>query len=335
VIAALDERKPAQAQYEARIWLLRLNADELSSEELAAWESWINESPANRAAYDSVTEAWGLASQAIIARPSPSELRRDQYDASVSVHRWKQRRVRPKLVWLAACSAVLLFASVQIWNVWSANLEFMSETFGTGLGQHKEVVLNDGSEVHLAAMTELGIQFNRGRRDVALVKGQALFEVARNASRPFVVNTPLAEVRAIGTAFDVHVLPDQVVVSVTEGVVEVGVSGRPSSLYRLQLGQRLTADQNGVRIARLDGGAGIPPWLEGRLEYRNQPLRTVLEDVNRYASVPIALEGEGLGVLNFTGTIQMSAIEDWTSALPLVFPLTVKRSDSHIVLREK
>ncbi|HBC07401.1 MAG TPA: iron dicitrate transport regulator FecR, partial [Rhodospirillaceae bacterium] len=92
----------------------------------------------------------------------------------------------------------------------------------TGAGETTTVALSDGSEVDLAADSAVKTNFTAGRRELALLRGQALFRVAKDAGRPFVVDAAGYSVTVTGTAFDVALTDRSLAVAVAHGSVRVG-----------------------------------------------------------------------------------------------------------------
>ncbi len=147
----------------------------------------------------------------------------------------------------------------------------------------------------------------------------------------------------MGTAFDVNLEAGAVTLTVSEGVVSVvpGAGGDESSgsaaPIRIRAGQRLRMEQNGDRlvVALSEGGPGAT-WATGSLEYRNVGLRSVIADVNRYATQPIIVADADLANLQYTGTVQLQAADTWVLGLPAAFPLTVEvNGRGQFILRHK
>jgi transmembrane sensor len=335
----------ADFEAQAREWFVRLLDDDVGAEAIAGWEAWLRADPINAMTYDRVAEAWSVSGPAPLAPATPSQIRSDAYDGAVPISQWRQRhKGRLQLVWsTGAVAAVACLAAVG-WTWRPAPAPVQPQQFATMRGEHAQAMLPDGSSIALGGMTALEVRYEIGRRSIVLRGGEALFKVAHAPDRPFVVATALGDITAVGTAFDVDVGTDMVVLSVTEGVVSVvpadlspgsTPAAGPTSL-KVAAGQRLVLDRHGVHLARLDAEAVAPTWMEGRLEYRNQPLSAVLEDVNRYADQPIVLADPALGELTYTGTVQLTDTAAWASGLAGAFPLDVHRDlDGKIILRKK
>src|ERR1700744_3253189 len=96
------------------------------------------------------------------------------------------------------------------------------ESYSTSIGETKEVVLSDGSIMTLNTDSPVLVSYSKAARHIRLVQGEALFDVAKNKKRPFIVTAGDTQVRAVGTSFTVRLLPQQPVqIMVREGVVEI------------------------------------------------------------------------------------------------------------------
>jgi transmembrane sensor len=117
-------------------------------------------------------------------------------------------------------AAAIVFAcvasGVSTWLVWHR-----SPTYSTEIGEQRSVTLADGSTVNLNARSRIRIRFSEKERNVELMEGQALFDVAKDKARPFVVRTDGTLVRAVGTQFDVNRKMSGTTVTVVEGRVAV------------------------------------------------------------------------------------------------------------------
>ncbi len=208
------------------------------------------------------------------------------------------------------------------------------------------MTLADGSIVSLGGDTRIEVALSKNVRAIELTRGEALFKVAKDSARPFKVRAGDATIIAVGTEFNVERDSDRAVVSVTEGRVVVDpVTGLlPVSLLqefkpklrsvRVSAGQQTTAGSAGIEepTKMEDPATG---WQIGHLAFRLQPLRYVLEDVNRYARKPIVLETESMGTLVITGTVERENIGGWVKSLEHAFDLQATEEADQIVLRAR
>jgi len=221
-----------------------------------------------------------------------------------------------------------------------------TNTFSTAIGENRTVALSDGSTIALAADTHITVALSEKERNIELTKGEALFTVAKDAARPFKVHAGDATIVAVGTAFNVERDSDRAVVSVTEGrvVVEPVSYFLPVSVLQefkpklrsvhLVAGQQTTAGSAGIEEpTKMESPA--TDWQTGHLAFHLQPLRYVLEDVNRYASKPIVSATEDVGALVITGTVERENISGWVKSLERAFDLQATEEADQITLRAR
>ena len=180
-------------------WIIRVDKGELSDEERAELDAWLDADPRHRGTYVRAAAAWNLLDRARALSPQQPETRRVD-------RRW--------------AIAVGVAASVCV----AAGLTFMLAPhwtdYTTRHGEIRRVRLDDGSIAVLDSDVLMKTAMSRGRRRIRLVRGVAWFEVVHDRSRPFVVQAGESQVRAVGTAFSVRRTVAGAEVMVTEGVVE-------------------------------------------------------------------------------------------------------------------
>jgi transmembrane sensor len=347
----VEQRMPFSLEIEndpvhlaAADWFVRLQSTEVSLEETLAWQAWLHENPANAEAFARIEEI----SQTLCDVPAPAAapaalLARDRYDASVPIGDWKPRRAQ-RWPW-AALGVAASFALIALAFAISKT-PAEAKAFETEVGENRSVTLADGSIVSLGGDTRIEVALSEDVRAIELTRGEALFKVAKDSARPFKVRAGDATIIAVGTEFNVERDSDRAVVSVTEGRVVVDpVTGLlPVSLLqefkpklrsvRVSAGQQTTAGRAGIEepTKMEDPATG---WQIGHLAFRLQPLRYVLEDVNRYAHKPIVLETESMGSLVVTGTVERENIGGWVKSLEHAFDLQATEEADQIVLRAR
>jgi transmembrane sensor len=322
-------------------WFVRLQSTEVTLEETLEWQTWLHRDPSNARAFARIEEI----SHALRDVPAPAAvparaLARDRYDASVPIGDWKPRRRS----WAALGIAASFVIGALTLIFWKSSAEIA--IFETAVGENSSVALEDGSVIALGGDTRIEVRLSENLRAVELTKGEALFKVAKDSARPFKVRAGDATITAVGTEFNVERDSDRAVVSVTEGrVVVKPVDGLlPVSLLRefkpklrsvhVNAGQQTTAGSAGIEepTKMEDPATG---WQIGHLAFRLQPLRYVLEDVNRYAHKPIVLESESMGALVITGTVERENIGGWVRSLERAFDLRATEEADQIILRAR
>jgi transmembrane sensor len=223
-------------------------------------------------------------------------------------HRWT---ARPMAI---AAAVALLVAGTLAWFV--AYRWFDPSDIRTAIGEQRSVTLADGSIVTLNTNSELHVDLEPAVRHIQLVRGEARFKVAEDPSRPFIVRTPQATVRAIGTVFNVYAGDKRTEVAVLEGRIELRDLAEPArsessthAVERIELGA-------GQQAAVIPGGDILrnvgPPiervaaWTERRLVFREEALADVIAEFNRYHEHPIRIEDAALAAVRISGTFDSS-----------------------------
>jgi transmembrane sensor len=238
--------------------------------------------------------------------PAPEgELEGASASLAESRPRWSTRSV---VVGLAA-SVLLAVFFVSMWTFVQRN------TYSTGTGEQRSVTLADGSTVQLNARSKLRVRFSETERDIELVQGQALFQVAKNPQRPFIVSSAGTRVRAVGTQFDVYRKPSGVVVTVIEGRVAVFGSAagadvpastghtldRGASPVYLSAGEQLTSSGATHAAPRTINPATATAWTQRQIVLEATPLSEATEEFNRYNQRQFVIRDPALNSFQIDG----------------------------------
>ncbi|MCF7749724.1 FecR domain-containing protein [Bacillus subtilis subsp. subtilis] len=209
------------------------------------------------------------------------------------------RRPRRHLPGLAAAAALLVSLGIGAQLAWPPTMHYAAAH-----GAPRQLVLPDQTTVHLNAESRISVRYSLFGRRVELERGQASFVVA-GERRPFAVHAAGLEVTDIGTTFDVSLLREQARIGVSEGRVQVrGDGGQGRLLADLVAGQRAQVDYRDqrVRIDR-DDPASMTAWWQGRIVFRDEPLREVADRFNRINRQRLQVSDEA-GALRLTGNLR-------------------------------
>ena len=278
--------------------------------------------------------AWDAAER-LRAAPPPLELETPvgQEPAPPVVARTSSRR---SLMFGAMAAASAAVAATVGWRL----LDNVA-LYRTGIGERRVVALQDGSKVTLNTASTVEVAFTAHERRVRLVRGEALFEVAHDASKPFLVDAGAARFRALGTAFNVRVRPDVVELTVTQGVVavvagEAGVAQAPAA--KIVAGGGAVVRSGAVAPTALDDQhlRQRTAWQEGVLEFDGESLAQVVGEFNRYRRQPIVIGDARLESLRIGGRFEVDEADRFLTALTSSFPIeAIATTDGGILLVEK
>jgi transmembrane sensor len=290
----------------AAAWLIRLEA-QTSPEIWDRFQEWLDADPRHRAAFIRLRTAWTHCDRLKLLRPADGRIDRDLF---VALERGEPGQGvpefsecadttpggRPPLFserrrWLFAAAAGAI-AGLGLLG-WLGEPRSGSTYYETAVGGSQRVRLADGSSVLLNTDSRLRVELSATRRDIELIRGEALFTVAHDKLRPFYVSAAGTLVRAVGTEFSVRIHDDRTVeVLVTEGRVAVGIPD-----HHLTFGPVLAASTAGVAalesavvgndtvaVKRLSATcvARKLAWTSGRIAFEGEPLTEAVREFNRY-----------------------------------------------------
>ncbi len=285
-------------------------AGEASEAEVKKLFQWIESTPENRETFIHYKKVWALTSKS-----------HDNVNNAWSYFpktRLNTKRNQRKIVSLLkyAAAAIIIFSLgflAQYLLVEKAPQKqiYLSKTqFEVPLGQMSKVILPDGTIVHLNSGSSLQYSgnFNEGKRVVDL-KGEAFFEVAKDAQHPFSVSTPgEISLKVYGTSFNVQAYPNEKEINTTLVEGSLGVIDQSGNeLIRLVPGENaefINADrQINVSEVRTDL---YTSWKDGLVTFRNESLEDIARKIERWYNVEIVFENPKLAKEMYDGTIMKS-----------------------------
>ncbi len=210
--------------------------------------------------------------------------------------------------------------------------------YATGKAEQRTVRLDDGSTVIMNGKTAFSSKMSEHERRLYLYQGQALFQVAKDASRPFIVEAAGGETQALGTAFDIDISSQKVVVTVTEGIVRVssggGVNTTDGGSIRVAANQRVSYQSHDKPSLPEDVDAEIETaWRRGKLIFNAKPLSEVVDAVSRNRSGKIIIANSQLSSLEVTGVFDLAQPETVLETIEKTLPVSVTRMPFVTILR--
>jgi len=242
----------------------------------------------------------------------------------------------------AAVSLIIYLLGLVTWIMLSRS-EWISYT--TSVGGYEHVTLADGSAVQLNTDSEIRARLTPGKREIQLVRGEALIKVSHDARRPFTIRATNTSVRAdppgstVGAAFVVRLRgPQRVDVAVTEGTVLLGPSdriidmalGRTSpSQSTLGAGDAATIRPEGVHLAKvaMEELNRKLSWTAGLLSFQGETLSEVTDEFNRYNRKHLVVTDPLIADRRIGGAFQATDPDSFVSALQKWFGI---RADEQV-----
>jgi len=224
----------------------------------------------------------------------------------------------------------------------------------TAIGEQTSFSLDDGSVVTLNTQSQVRLNYSEQYRDIVLLNGEALFDVAKDAERPFRVITDWAVIEAVGTQFNVLHTQESVTVTVVEGTIEVAVRGRPAIGSNnsttpnassgaaatvpipVTVGQQAEINARSGEVAVIDMDVETAmAWQDRRLIFESLSLGEVIDQFNRYNDPPLLIGDPELSQLPISGVFKSNDRASFVQFLQQMnLAESQTRSDGTIVLYE-
>jgi transmembrane sensor len=275
-----------------------------------------------------VREVWGFASKSALPLeefPEASEAG----DAAESQTRFTTRR--------QALAAVLAVATTlgAAWYLFTGN----PTVYRTQIGGLASVPLSDGSKVTLNTDSKIHVKLETAERVVKLDQGEAFFEVAKDAHRPFVVEMGDKRVTAVGTKFVVRRDHDEIRVLVTEGRVlieSLGMLNR-SVATPVEAGETAQTRENSVLVDRPEPAQieRVLSWRTGYISFHNTSLADAVSDFNRYNTRKINIDDPTLDTIRIGGRFRSNDADAFLWLLQTGFPIKVAQLSDRVSLTRR
>jgi transmembrane sensor len=296
---------------EAFEWVARKFARGLSESESAAFGAWLETDIRHKGAYARAMAIYNAINLATVPQSIPAgDGGHAAADDPVPAHRGFPRRqfLRREFLIYGGMAAGIA-AAVGTMGLFPQQREAV---LITARGELRKVPLQDKSIATINSGSRIEVEFTDKQRMVKLREGEAWFEVAKDKSKPFIVEAGDARVRAVGTAFSVRRFADGAEVLVTEGTVEVWTTDASARRRQLSAGERvfLGPRASGIAVVRQPGEVKRKlAWREGKLILKNQTLNEAVADFNRYSPKTIVILDAALGSKRLFGQYQLDAPE--------------------------
>ncbi len=349
---------------EASAWLAQLESGDLSGADLAAFREWMGRSPAHAKEMRAMAALSRRLS--VLTEMAEPLARAASADSGL-------RRLRARRTFGFAAAASMAMALVIAVGFFFAPTVFIPRAaepalYETAVGEYRLVRLSDGTTMKLNTDTKIEVDYGDAMRRVQLLKGEAVFNVARNPERPFVVYSGETAAEAIGTSFIVRLRQQVTELSVIEGVVsfakvvqaakgktggakpaqgreEIEKPQRERPAVILKAGEALTSAQIPAAPSAEEAVpvAVIAPrelqrklsWTDGVFDFSDTPLQEVVDEINRYNPMQVEIADAELRAMKFGGIFETSDPEALLEALEELGVRVDRTGDGRILLHSQ
>jgi len=313
-------RSAGETEEQAAEWLWQ-QSSQWREENQAAFDDWLAQSAHHRAAYWRLKAAWGRAERLAALRP-----------ATLHPHARKEGRFKPLLRFAAVGCAAAVAIAVVIY-AWPPS----EETYATAVGGQAKITLADGSQVQLNTDTAIGVSMSAGRRTVTLKRGEAIFDVVHDASRPFSVLAEGHRITDLGTQFAVRTGDGRLEVRLMQGRARLEATGAGVQHHATDLvpGEIAVATASSLTVSNVSPAriADALAWQRGKLVFSHVTLAQAAEEFNRYSRTKLVV-GSEIASLKISGTFDAGSIDAFTSMAQYALGLRTEKKQGEIVISQ-
>lgn len=330
---------------EAASWVLQLDNGPLSKADMEALREWAGRSPAHAQALREYASAW-ISIDDILLEANEAENAIYQFSWWSPLAMILNRRFFRIWTPAAAVLVAIFYLSTTLYLPPSLpDFEVTAITYSTQIGEQAQFKMADGSTVHLNTGSVMEVEYKPSRRIVRLLKGEALFKVVHDPSRPFDVIADEKRITAVGTAFVVRLTDAGLNITVTEGSVVViptlantalesnGKEVETGILAILKPNEKMIVEYGNVVIEKVKEDVMVRQlsWREGVLIFEDDSLVYVINEISRYTDTKIILADTELEELRIGGLFKIGEIEALLNALEVSFDLQAIQQDENTI----
>lgn len=307
------------ARAEAAAWMARLRGPDRAPEVDRGFRRWLQASAEHERAFEALSDRIEVLERLRTRTPQKH---------------WHRPTPRSGQVWSRALLVAATIAAVMLVVV----LYPLFSGVSTAVGEQRTLVLEDGSRIYLNTNSKVHIDYDARYRRLALDRGEALFEVAKDAQRPFIVEAGDRHVRALGTTFVVRRDSNAISVMLVEGKVEVvpqrEAGEHAASSTVLLPGQRLTVPSEAPPIIDAPAIERVTAWRQGQVAFADAPLAEAVEEMNRYSAVKIIVDTDEVADVRVGGFFRMGDSASFARAVAQTYGFDVVESHDGVVLKK-
>lgn len=339
---------PREVMEAAGEWFDILKQEPVADDDRQAFVDWFMRSPVHVEEFIRVSALHDHLSSELKSQPEWLANIIDQAGTNiVNINDFEQQHVayeekttKQRWIWMKAVASIafvgmLIGVIAGITDIYqeSENIEVIT----TKLGEQHSVLMDDGSVVQLNTNTKIHININSTVRHVDLIKGEAIFQVAKDPARPFRVAINSVIVEAIGTVFNIYRQEEQIIVTVVEGLVGVtpatnmdSASIQPNKQYlnsqkrsevtkrsessdsvlELAVGYQLAISNDGMMLrSQVVDVNDVTAWTQRRLVFDNDTLKDIVNEFNRYNRDSLIVTDPTLNTRRITGVFNANDSE--------------------------
>lgn len=315
-------------------WFIQIKDAEADDPLRSKFEQWLMANVAHQQAYADVANVW-------TSFDSPHDLAKlaDTADQNAFFQKSAQSKKIKNVIAGVVAAVAISVGGLLAFQTWHAQ-PVMQMAAQVAVGQVESQRLQDGTLMTMNTGTDIEVTYYRDRRLVTLKRGEAIFEVARDEARPFIIDSGKAKITVLGTRFAVNRLQQLVRVSVDHGTVKVesqhtGDATQASALI-LHDGEVAEVKQDATKPMRShQQAADAFAFEKGMVVFEQADLDEIAETLSRYRKLPLVAEKSAPQQVHISSMLKTSAIETFIHQMPEIAPVHIVATPTATLIKSK
>lgn len=315
---------------EATYWLI-LEKEGLNNEKKEKLNLWLKDEN-NKKAYNRIK---------FVHQMSKSLSKENSQILTQEIHnKISKKKLSNRIKHFSSAAAILLIFCFSAFKVYEYNFKVQ---FSQNLMTDKSSLsreLPDGSIIYVDAKTNLNIEYFNGKREVNLINGRAMFEVAKDENRPFIIKSKDINIEVIGTKFEVINKEDTTTINVENGVVKTYYSKYffdKQNQAILTKAQSLTYSNEIGAISQIKiiEPEKIALWRENKILFDKTTLKEALEEFSKYSDISVLFLSKDLENYSITGEFLSTQLDIFIKTISKIYPIKIEKNEKSIRISKK
>jgi transmembrane sensor len=312
--------------------LIRYLAQETSDAERDLVHAWLEESPENANYLLQLEQLWDDSND--------HTLLNEEYKADEAWEKVITKAEAPKsknriignFGWLSIAASLLLIIGAGFYFI-----NYNKEIRITSTQKVIKITMPDKSVVWLNRNSELIYKKSYKKDRTIKFSGQGYFEVQHNPSNPFIIITKTAQIKVLGTKFNVNALPNSPVTEVTVKEGKVLLSRQSPGKEKEEI--ILTAGEKGLNVSNSEAPVkskvedpNYLSWKTREFQFNNTNIKEIVRIINDVYNTNVELSGENTEYCNLSGKFNCQSLDEILDMLRTVLNVTIEKKGNVIVI---
>ena len=308
---------------EALGWVVRLKGGEATRADLDALQNWRRQSEAHEQAFKAAVRVYRQVETAA------KELSVEEGADSVPLVGRPRRLLARRAVLTGSIAAAAAYVVVRPpFGLWPS-LEELSADYRTGKGERRKVAVTPDVSLELNTQTSVAVRSASNETRVELISGETWVAAKTSSAQPLVMLAGSGRMVASRANFDARCLDGMVTVACLEGAVTVEQGGKTKELGPTE---QVTYSDHGLQLSVAVDVDQVSAWQVGQLIFRDRPLASVVEEINRYRSGKIIITSSDLKQRLVNGTFQLDKLDNFVAQVEQLFGAKITHLPGGVVL---